>query len=64
MLAPRPASAFANENAVHSGAPTQSAKKGLQAKRGLNGTPIFPVMHALSPPASGGVHSSGSLRAT
>ena len=37
MLAPRPAGAFVNENEV--GAPTQGAKKGLQAKRGLNGPP-------------------------
>ena len=47
MLAPRPAGAFVNENEV--GAPTQGAKKGLQAKRGLNGPPLsHPVMHALT----------------
>ena len=39
MLAPRPAGAFVNENEV--GAPTQGAKKGLQAKRGLNGPPLL-----------------------
>ena len=54
MLAPRPAGAFVNENEV--GAPTQGAKKGLQAKRGLNGPPLsHPVMHALTTAA---VHSS------
>ena len=39
MLAPRPAGTFVNENEV--GAPTQGAKKGLQAKRGLNGPPLL-----------------------
>ena len=50
MLEPRSASAFANEESPHPGAPTQGAKKGLQAKQGLTGAPILACEHVLSPP--------------